>query len=207
MKKLFAALPLFILSLLLFAGIASAHVVVYPKEATQGSYEKFTVRVPTEKDIPTVKVEVKIPADVEISRVEPKPGWKYDLTKESNKITSVLWTAAGDGLSSTEFGEFNIQGKIGNQATQIVWKAIQTYKDGSAVEWTGPSDSKNPASVTTVKPADAAANHEHSDQDHQHATAHPTESSSKGPWILSIVAVVLGASALIVSFVKKSSSR
>ena len=48
------------MSLLIFSGIASAHVTVQPKETTQGSYEKFTVRVPSEKkDAATVKVEVK----------------------------------------------------------------------------------------------------------------------------------------------------
>lgn len=126
--------------------------VVYPKETTQGTYEVFTVRVPTEKDVPTVKVEVKIPADVDVSRFEPKSGWKYDLTKDSTgKITSIAWTTTGDSLSNTEFGNFNMQGKVADKATQISWKAYQTYKDGSVVEWTGAADSKTPASVTTVK--------------------------------------------------------
>lgn len=75
----------------LFAGIASAHVTVLPKETTQGSYEMFTVRVPSENEtVPTTKVKVEFPADVIISRFEPKPGWKYEIEKDSTgKIASV----------------------------------------------------------------------------------------------------------------------
>ena len=63
-----------------------------PKETTQGSYEVFTVRVPSENEtVPTTKIEVKVPAEVNISRLEPKPGWTYELQKDaSEKITVSL---------------------------------------------------------------------------------------------------------------------
>jgi uncharacterized protein YcnI len=140
---------------LVFAASASAHVVVYPKEASQGAYEVFTVRVPSEKPAPTVKVEVKLQPDVvQISRVEPKPGWKAELAKDaSGGVTGVTWTATGDGLFAEEFGDFKMQGKVADKATVITWKAYQTYKDGSTVEWTGAAGSDTPASVTKVVPA------------------------------------------------------
>ncbi|MBD0380014.1 YcnI family copper-binding membrane protein [Paenibacillus sedimenti] len=194
---------------MLLAGIASAHVTVSPKESTQGSYEKFTVRVPTEKDVPTVKVEVKFPLDsVAISRFEPKPGWTYELAKDtSGKITGVTWTATGDGLSKTEFGEFNMQGKVADTATQIVWKAYQTYKDGSVVEWVGAEGADKPASVTTVKPKAAGA----AADSHGHTAAGGASASTAGTGTasgntslyLSIAAVILGALSLIISLVKK----
>lgn len=202
MKKTMSILLLCFAAVTLFAGVASAHVTVYPSETSQGSYEKFTVRVPSEKDIATVKVEVKIPAEAEISRFEPKPGWKYDLTKDaaSGKITSVLWTAEGSGLTSTEFGEFNMQGKVGSNASQIVWKAYQTYQDGSVVEWTGAPGSDKPASVTQVKakPAGASAD-SHGNGAGPGTTGTPgsaetaKQASSQAPLYLSIAALVLGA--------------
>jgi uncharacterized protein YcnI len=132
---------------------------VYPKDTAQGAYEVFTVRVPTEKPAPTVKVEVKLQTDaVQISRVEPKPGWTYALAKDtSGGVTGVTWTATGDGLAATEFGDFKMQGKVADQATAITWKAYQTYKDGSIVEWTGAAGSDTPASVTKVISAAAGA--------------------------------------------------
>ncbi|WP_010493946.1 YcnI family protein [Paenibacillus elgii] len=211
MRKLHFALALGLLASMLGGGFASAHVTVLPKETTQGSYEKFAVRVPTEKDIPTVKVEVKFPLDsVSISRFEPKPGWKYELTKDANnKITGVIWSATGEGLGATEFGEFYMQGKVADNVTTITWKAYQTYKDGSVVEWVGADGSDKPASVTKVnaKPAGAGTD------SHGNTTAPAAPAADKAastappasqtPLYLSIAGVVLGAAALIVSLMRR----
>jgi uncharacterized protein YcnI len=204
-KKLLVNCAILMVCSMVFAAIASAHVVVYPKDTIQGSYEKFTVRVPTEKDVPTVKVEVKFPIDaVTVSRFEPKPGWNYEIAKDANgKITGVTWTATGDGLSSTEFGDFSMQGKVADTATQISWKAYQTYKDGSVVEWVGAEGSDKPASITTVKAKTAGtAADSHGNTDAAHA-ADSGKSSSSTALYLSIAAVVLGALSLIVSLVRK----
>lgn len=205
-KKLMLNAGILLIGSMLLAGVASAHVTVYPKEATQGSYEKFTVRVPSEKDIPTVKVEVTFPMDsVAISRFEPKAGWTYEIAKDSaGKITGVTWKASGDGLASTEFGEFNMQGKVADSATQIVWKAYQTYKDGSVVEWVGADGSDKPASVTTVKAKAGAVTDSHGNVTAGQA-AESSGSGSKTPLYLSIAAVVLGALSLIVSLTRKRS--
>lgn len=208
MKKLHFALALGLLASMLGGGFASAHVTVLPKETTQGSYEKFAVRVPTEKDIPTVKVEVKFPLDsVSISRFEPKPGWKYELTKDANnKITGVVWTATGEGLGATEFGEFYMQGKVADTATAITWKAYQTYKDGSVVEWVGADGSDKPASVTKVnaKPAGAGTDsHGHTTAPAADKAASEAPAASQTPLYLSIAGVVLGAAALIVSLMRR----
>jgi uncharacterized protein YcnI len=203
LKKFIVNSAVLLVCSLLFAGIASAHVVVYPQESIQGSYEKFTVRVPTEKDVPTVKVEVKFPVDaVAVSRFEPKAGWNYQISKDADgKVTGVVWTATGEGLSPTEFGDFSMQGKVGDGAKEIIWKAYQTYKDGSVVEWIGAADSKTPASVTTVKakPAGAAAD-SHGATTGQAAPA--TSGSSNTSLYLSIAALVLAVVALIMAIRK-----
>jgi len=202
MKKVFSTLTVSMLAMLLFAGIASAHVVVYPKEVIQGSYEKFTVRVPSESESPTISVSVEIPADVTVSRFQPMDGWKYEITKDAtDKIITVLWTSTGEGLSATEFGEFNMQGKIGDTATTLAWKAHQTYKDGTVVDWVGPADADKPASVTTVN-AKAAGTDEH-------GAATETASDDAGSdtaLYLSIAALVLGLLALFISLRKKTSN-
>jgi uncharacterized protein YcnI len=219
MSKFASLFALCLVLALLQAGVAAAHVTVYPLETTQGSYEKFAVRVPNEKDIPTVKVEVRFPTDaVSISRFEPKPGWKYEIAKdEKGNLTGVTWTATGDGLLPTEFAEFYMQGKVADQATQITWKAYQTYKDGSVVEWTGAAGSQTPASVTVVKakPAGAA-----SGDGHDHGGAHGPAAgqsdvsagadgsgfyaSSRLSLYLSVAALALGLAALIVALTKKT---
>ncbi|KMY51745.1 YcnI family protein [Peribacillus loiseleuriae] len=218
MKKLLTFTVIMIVAFSLFAGMASAHVTVQPKETSQGQYEVFTVRVPSEsEEVPTTKIEVKFPAEVNITRFEPKAGWKYEVQKDaSDKITSVTWTAEGEGLTPTDFGQFNMQGKVADDATEIVWKAYQTYKDGSVVEWIGAPDAQYPASVTGVKPGDGSAH------DHGHgevttdstADAHgakeqateetTTSSSSNTPLYLSIAALIVGLLSLGLTFKKRS---
>ncbi|KGM44806.1 YcnI family protein [Neobacillus niacini] len=201
MKKLIASFAVMFAAFSLFAGIASAHVTVLPKETTQGSYEMFTLRVPSENEtVPTTQVKVEFPKEVNISRFEPKPGWKYEIEKDaSGKITSVIWTAENEGLSSTEFGLFYLQGKVADDATEIAFKAYQTYQDGSVVEWIGAPDSEKPASVTTVKPADGSDDHHHGTTETKvetkteqtnEETVKETTSSSNAPLYVSIAALI-----------------
>jgi uncharacterized protein YcnI len=204
MKKLTTMFMVCLLSTMLISGLASAHIGVFPNEAIQGTFETFTFRVPSEKDIPNIKVEVKIPAEVDISRVEPKVGWKYDFTKDStDKITSVIWTSDIGLISSKEFTEFKLQGKVEATATQITWKSIQTYKDGSLAEWVGAPDSESPAPVTKVNPVPANAKLA-ADGDMDMTDSTTTATSTKIPLYLSIAALLLAIVAVGLSFRQKT---
>ncbi|WEK55197.1 MAG: YcnI family protein [Candidatus Cohnella colombiensis] len=203
MKKTVTTL-LMIVMLLSFASLASAHVTVQPAEAPANSYQVFTVRVPSEKEIATTIVKVAIPDGVSISRFEPMSDWTYVVEKNSdNKITSVTWTTKGEGLGATEFGQFRMQGKIAEDATELVWKAYQTYANGEVVEWTGASDADKPASVTTVTAAVGDG--------HGHGTSQSTTTSSESndnnrdPLTLSIAiaGLVLSMLALAVVLLRK----
>ncbi|KMY50140.1 YcnI family protein [Peribacillus loiseleuriae] len=219
MKKLLTITVSMIGAIFLFSGVASAHVTVQPKETSQGKYEVFTVRVPSENEVvPTTKIEVKFPDEVDITRFEPKPGWVYEVQKDdAGKIMSVTWITEGVGLSPTDFGQFNMQGKVAEDATEIVWKAYQTYKDGSVVEWVGAPDAEKPASVTVVNPTDGSAQkHGHgevstdSTSNKQGAAKEDTteeetkSSSSNAPIFLSIAALIVGLLSLTISFKKRS---
>lgn len=135
--------------LLALQGVASAHVTIYPKQFVANSYENFVLRVPSEKETPTIKVKVEIPSGFTVSRVKPVPGWSYEFTKDaSGKVTAIEW--AGGEILATEYQEFGISGKAPAETGKFAWKAYQTYSDGTVVEWAGPSDAQNPASVVEV---------------------------------------------------------
>ncbi|ALS24338.1 YcnI family protein [Paenibacillus naphthalenovorans] len=167
--------------LLLAVQIAEAHVTVNPNETFQGAHEVFTVRVPNEKEASTVRVEVHFPEQISISRVQPLAGWSYEFTKNAEgDNTGIVWSAEGDGFRDGEFGEFRIQGRVADDAKEIVWKAYQTYSDGSVVEWTGDAGSDQPASVTKVAPGGG-----HNAGDH-HAVSHQAQSN----WVQSSAALI-----------------
>lgn len=201
MKKS-AVASLVLVFTLAFGGLAGAHVTVQPSQVPANSYQVFTMRVPTEKEVATVEVKLEVPADVNVSRFEPKPDWTYALEKDADgKITSVTWTTSGEGLSATEFGQFHFQGKVAENAKELVWKAHQTYADGSVVDWTGPADADKPASVTAVTAA-AAGGDGHG---HGAATEASGSADSRDPLTLSlaIAGLAAGALALIVALMRK----
>lgn len=141
--------------------IAEAHVTVHPSESSTNAYEKYTVRVPVEKDIHTTEVKLEAPDGVSLVSVLPMANWDYKLEKdETGQISSVTWIAKHAGIGPNEFIEFSFIGANPSDPGEVSWKALQTYEDGSVVEWVGPPDSEEPASMTKIVQGDATANHD-----------------------------------------------
>ena len=136
------------IGVLIGAQVAGAHVTVVPNQSPINAYELYTVRVPTEKPIPTVKVRLDFPSGVDVSRFAPAPGWTRTVEKDvAGHIAAVTW--AGGSIASDEIGIFAFQARNGADAGNVSVKATQTYADGSVVEWANPAE-PNPAPVVTL---------------------------------------------------------
>jgi uncharacterized protein YcnI len=136
--------------IMVFVGSALAHVTVSPKESTPGASEKYTFRVPTEKAIPTVRVELTFPAAAAVTTIEPKTGWKIESRKDDGgKLTGAIWS--GSAIPPRESAEFSVVAKNPGDETTLVWKVIQVYEDGSKSEWTDAAGGRSPAPVTILK--------------------------------------------------------
>jgi uncharacterized protein YcnI len=127
---------------------AWAHVVVSPEKVTAGDYETLTVSVPTEKEMPTTKIRVEVPEGFLLSGVQPVPGWEHAFQEDGGVVRAV--TFSGGEIRPQEFQQFLLQAQTPEEPGEYPWKAFQTYEDGSVVEWTGPTDSEEPASVVEV---------------------------------------------------------
>lgn len=150
-----AALSLY--AMLAVATPVWAHVVVSPEEVTAGDYATLTVSVPTEKEVPTTQIRVEVPEGFLLSGVQPVPGWEHTFEEDGGVVTAV--TFSGGEIHPREFQQFLVQAP--DEPGEYPWKAIQTYEDGSVVEWTGPPDAEEPASVVEVVSA-ASGGHESS---------------------------------------------
>lgn len=134
--------------------VLHAHVTVRPQESIAGANERYTIRVPTERSIPTVRVEVEFPPELEVSSFDSKPGWDIVYKKDaSGKIIGA--TLSGSTIPPREVAEFSLASRNPLQETKLVWKVIQIYEDASRSEWTGPAGSRSPAPVTALKAADS----------------------------------------------------
>ena len=76
------------------------------------------------------------------------PGWEHTFEEDGGVVTAV--TFSGGEIRPQEFQQFLVQAQAPEQPGKYSWKAIQTYDDGSVVEWTAPPDSEEPASVVEV---------------------------------------------------------
>ncbi|MGZ7445575.1 YcnI family copper-binding membrane protein [Paenibacillus sp. TH7-28] len=164
---------------LLFAGVASAHVTVNPGESAPGAWQTYTIKVPVEKDIPTVKVALKISDGVEFKQYRPIPDWDVELTKnDAGAVTAVTWTAEGDGIGPGEFQQFDFVAKNPDKEAEVAWDAFQYYNDGSVVEWTGGAGADYPHSLTVISAA--AGDGATADAGHGHDASGSSAGSAAG---------------------------
>ena len=163
--------------LLAASGVALAHVTVQPEEVSAGEYEKLTVTVPSEKEIPTTEVRVDVPEGFTVSGVKPVPGWEYEFEEEAGVVTAVNWS--GGQIGPREFQEFEMQAQTPEEPGDFSFGATQTYEDGSTAEWTGPPNSEEPASVVRVV-SGGAEGHGTGDDEEEAASGVPAEDGTGG---------------------------
>jgi uncharacterized protein YcnI len=191
--------------LLSITTVAEAHVVVNPSESTTNAYEKYTVRMPVEKDINTTGLTIEVPDGVDLVSVLPMESWDYDLEEDDDgRITSVVWTAKDGGIKPNEFVEMSFIGANPSEPADISWKALQTYEDDSVVEWTGAPDADEPASVTKIVEGDTVAPHEHEGDSEATGDTGDNSASTTANWIPISMAGLALLLALISLFRKKA---
>ena len=139
---------LIVAGILLAPSILFAHAVVFPKTSTPGAYEKYVLRVPNERDVPTLKVELHFPQGLRVVSFSDVPGWKLQvLTDSAQRVMGAVWTGV---LPKERFVEFPFVAVNPKDSTSLFWPTYQTYEGGERVEWTGPDSSKTPVSSTIV---------------------------------------------------------
>jgi uncharacterized protein len=203
---------------LVFAGAASAHVKVSGVDAVQGGSGVITFRVPSESDTAsTTGLLITLPAATPFTSVDvqPKAGWTAKVTKKplphpltdddggtiTDYVAQVDFTATGSGsgagIPPGEFDMFNLSVGPFPKAPSMTFAALQTYSDGSTVNWDEKSangaEPEHPAPVLELASAVGA----------QPATASQTVASGSGsggsPSWPGITGLILGAAALVVA--------
>jgi uncharacterized protein YcnI len=136
-------------ALLIAPALAFAHAVVFPKTSTLGAYEKYVLRVPNERDVPTLKVELHFPVGLRVVSFSEVPGWKLQvLTDSAQRIIGAIWTGV---LPKERFVEFPFVAVNPKDSTSLAWPTYQTYEGGEKVEWTSPDTAaKTPVSSTLI---------------------------------------------------------
>jgi uncharacterized protein YcnI len=205
---------------LLGAGVAGAHVTVSPSSLPQGTDDAvLTFRVPNESaSASVVGLRVQFPLAHPIVLVNPEAGSGWNVTVHTTKLPRPITTDDGTFTSTTseidwsggnipvgQFGEFNVLAQgIPSGTSALVFKAIQSYSDGTVVSWiqvpdrTVPDPPHPAPTITLTTPGRGAA---------PAAAAPPSQSQSSGAAVvptsgtnaLDVAALVLSGFAVVLA--------
>jgi uncharacterized protein YcnI len=156
--------------LVLSAAGASAHPRISPPVSLANELQLYSLAVPTEKAHAfTTKIVLHLPSGFSIDSFVPSPGWRRTATS-----TVVTW--AGGHVPTEEDSLFQFLGEA-TRPGAYAFTVEQIYSDGSIVRWTGPESAADPAPSIDVR----------------------SSLGGGGSSTLAIIAVALGAVALLVS--------
>jgi YD repeat-containing protein len=139
------------LTAILVAAPAGAHITITPKTAPIKASQEYVVRVPTEKDVPTLSVRMAFPEGFDVLRFRAAPGWKFEVERNAaGKMTGVTWS--GRKISREEYEQFSF---LARAQTPGLYKldAYQTYDGGEVVGWVNPAEPRPAPQVTIVAAA------------------------------------------------------
>jgi uncharacterized protein YcnI len=132
---------------LVLAPTAAAHVEITPETVPPDSVARFTIEVPTERKVPTVKVEVKLPQGLTDVGVATKPGWGA-----SNRGGVISWS--GGRIPPGQSAKFSFTAHVPDTpGKELVFPAIQTYASGPVERWIFGPNSDTPAPRVMVEAA------------------------------------------------------
>jgi uncharacterized protein YcnI len=145
------------------AGVASAHVSAHsPDDPAKGGDAEIVFRVPNEEAAAhTTKVRVDFSTTSPLSNadIRPVPGWTATETMVklakpvrmandtvTDAVGSITWTAPkGGGIAPGQFQEFAIAVEgLPDNTNELVMPAVQTYDDGTVVNWNQPTVAGRP---------------------------------------------------------------
>ena len=150
-RKLGLAAACALAFVVLDAAVVGAHVTVSPSSIPQGTSDVIlTFRVPNESATAAVAgLRVQFPLDHPIILLNPEAGsgWQVAVVKTTlpkpvttddgtftSTVSEIDWT--GGAIPVGQFGEFNVLAQgIPTGTPELVFKAIQSYSDGTVVSW------------------------------------------------------------------------
>jgi uncharacterized protein YcnI len=202
-------------------GVAAAHVTVSPSSLPQGTSDAvLTFRVPNESTTASVDaLKLQFPLAHPIVLVNPEAGSGWNVSVHMARLPKPITTDDGTFTSTTseidwsggsipvgQFGQFNVLAQgIPTGTSELVFKAIQSYSDGTVVSWiqvpdrTVP-DPPHPAPTITLTGATKSGNNAAAP-----AAAAPATSSSaavvsgSGTNALDVAALVVSGFAVVLA--------
>ena len=135
MKKIITGSAVLLMALCI-PGMAMAHVIVTPDKAGIGQELVFNVSVPNEQQTPVTSVKLLIPSGVTNVTPTMQYGWTIATTNNNDphdaEVATITWSG---NIPVGQRDDFSFGAQVPGTATNLDWKAYQTYADGTVVHW------------------------------------------------------------------------
>ena len=198
----------------LAAAPAQAHVTLQPSEVPAGGFTRLDVRVPNERDeAGTTKVQVQFPPGFASVSTEPKPGWRFAVSKRKAKEpieqfgetvteevdTLTITARKGTKIAPGEFVDFGLSLAVPDTPGEaLTFKALQTYDNDEVVRWIGPPDADEPAPQVKLAAAAEEEGGSHGGTEAAAGSEAAEEDDDDGPSTgLVVAALILGGLGLV----------
>ena len=135
------------IAMILGAAAVEAHVRISPSESTAGADQRYTMRVPTERNVATTSIELEVPKGVTVASVEPSSGFTFELKRRGDRVVGVIWNGE---IKPREFREFVFLARNPKKGTELAWKVHQRYADGTSSDWIDAAGTQQPAPTTKL---------------------------------------------------------
>lgn len=181
----------------LIPAAAFAHVVVTPGQAGIGAELTFNVSVPNEQQTPVTNLKLDIPSGVTDVIPTSKDGWTITTTMNGDskdpKVTSIVWSNGTIPVGQRQ--DFSFSAQVPANATDLDWKAYQTYADGTIVHWDQTPAGSDDATGNT---GPYSVTHVVNDLTSSSSSTTETTNIATLPTVISIVAIVLSIGSLLI---------
>jgi uncharacterized protein YcnI len=136
---------------------APAHVTLSPAQGTTGARQAYVLRMPNERRVDTVKLDLFFSAGMKPTSFQQVAGWVLQLERDATgAITAAHWIGALPPDHYVELGFMVVNPSVAGDVRLL---ARQTYANGEVVEWSGEAGSKAPAPHVQIVAAAPAIEH------------------------------------------------
>jgi uncharacterized protein YcnI len=144
----------FVALALLVAAPALAHVTVAPQQSPVGGSQVYKVRVHNDGKTPVSSITLQIPDGVAIENVEKIASGKSDMTNTGGRVTKITWQIT---VPVGKYVELAFTARNPASGERLNWNIVETFADGSTVEFTDKPGAKEKSSTTKLLPAGGTA--------------------------------------------------
>jgi uncharacterized protein YcnI len=206
--------------LLAWAAPAAAHVTIEPPSVPKGGTATISFIVPNESaGARTNRVQIVFPAPpdaIASVSVQAMPGWHFTIKSQKlpkpiqtddgsidEVVNSITWTAnsIATSIAQDEFAAFTVNADgIPNGPDQLVFRAVQSYSDGSTVRWVDPvtpggPEADHPTPILQLTAGSGTTTPTTSGASSASTTVASTEDNSARA--LGVIGIVVGGVALV----------